>query len=341
LVSKNVSKKTGKFSILPRVFNHLIVFQFKLLKQTLEDIESQLLSTYQQRLLDLRTRLKRNRNDFELRIHMFQLERDMETRICAAFLHFMCTCFYGYKQFLRPILRRPNELSTDASVLFEFDSFLRSRDSSYSKFYSYILHTQMFTRFIEERSFLSSSTLNQSSLINENLHNYSLAFFDDCCSKVKASIENNEQQTLNLLDVHDTTMNYLSEKTTLILPELTNLNHSGAINGCNDSTDKSDKIINNGNQIHSQRKNGKTNFKLPQEQSQISSVKHIPNSPMIKRSKFERDKCQKVIFNLKKNYSIFIFNKKRSHEKIKQNQHNGLIVYYQMFILYGLCIYQQ
>ena len=220
---------------------------------------------------------------------MVQLERNMETRIRDAFLRFMCTCFYGYKQFLRPILRRPNELSTDASVLFEFDNFLRSRDSSYSKFYSYVLRTQMFIRFIEERSFLSSSTLNQSSLINENLHhNYSLAFFDECCSKIKSSIENNEQPIASLLDIHDTTTNYLSEKTTLILPEFTDLNHSGIVNGYNDS--KQNKTISNGNKIHSQPKHSTTNLRLPQEQS----AKMIPNSPMVRRSKFERDKCQKV-----------------------------------------------
>ncbi len=70
---------------------------------------------------------------------MVQLEREMETRIRDVFLRFMCTCFYGYRQFLRPILRKPNQLSTDASVLFQFDDFLHSRDSSYSKFYSHIL----------------------------------------------------------------------------------------------------------------------------------------------------------------------------------------------------------
>jgi hypothetical protein len=225
---------------------------------------------------------------------MVQLEREMETRIRDVFLRFMCTCFYGYKQFLRPILRRPNQLSTDASVLFEFDNFLHSRDSSYSKFYSYILHTQMFSRFIEERSFLSSSTLNQSSLINDNLnHNYSLAFFDECCTKVRISIENNDQQLISLLDTSDTTTNFLSEKTTLILPDFLDLNHSG-INGHNDSINKQNKLTNNGNKIHSQEKSQIKNLKVHQEQSQITSLKFIPNSPMVKRSKFERDKCQKI-----------------------------------------------
>lgn len=214
---------------------------------------------------------------------MVQLERTMETRIREAFLRFMCTCFYGYKQFLRPILRRPNQLSTDASVLFQFDKFLHSRDSSYSNFYSHILHTQMFIKFIEERSFLSSSTLNQSSVVNENLHhNYSLVFFDDCCTRIKSSIENNEQQRL-LMDANDTMKNILSEKTTLVLPEFADLNHSGA-NGHNDSNNTTNKTINHGNH----------NLKPHQESGQISSVKLIPNSPMVKRSKFERDKCQKV-----------------------------------------------
>ncbi|CAF5123547.1 unnamed protein product [Rotaria sp. Silwood1] len=77
--------------------------------------------------------------------------------------------------------------------------FLHSRDSSYSKFYSYILRTPMFSRFIEERSFLSSSTLNQSVLIKDSLHyTYSLACFDECYTKVKANIEYNEQQTVYL-----------------------------------------------------------------------------------------------------------------------------------------------
>jgi len=240
---------------------------------------------------------------------MVQLERNMETRIRDVFLRFMCTCFYGYKQFLRPILRRPNQLSTDASILFDFENFLRTRDSSYWKFYLYTSRTQMFSRFIEERSFLSSSTLNQTTLINDNLHhNYSLAFFDECCAKIQANIANNEPQSVSLLDTQNTTMNFLSEKTTLILPEFIDLNHSG-INGRTDSMSKQNKI-------HSHEKTETNNLKLPQEQSQISSFKHIPNSPMVKRSKFERDKCQKVIFNtcalrvpllFKKKFFLFIF----------------------------------
>ena len=248
------------------------------------------MKTHQERLYDLRTRLKRNRNDFELRIQMVQLEREMETRIRDVFLRFMCTCFYGYKQFLRPILRRPNQLSTDAAVLFQFDEFLHSRDSSYLKFYSCTLKTQMFIRFIEDRSFLSSSTLNQSSLNNDNLHhNYSLAFFDECCTRVKASIENNEQQTFHLLDSDDTTTSFLSEKTTLILPDFIESNHA-EVNGHHEVDSRSA----HGNRIHSQISDETRNLRVPPEPVQITSMKLVPNSPMVKRSKFEREKCQKV-----------------------------------------------
>ena len=250
------------------------------------------MNTYQQRLHDLRTRLRRNRNDFELRIQIIQLERSMETRIRDAFLRFMCTCFCGYQDYLCPIVGRPNLTSTDASHLFNFENFLLSRGSSSVEFFSIILHTQMFSRFIEERSFLSSSTLNQATLLNENIHhNYSLVFFDDCCARIQASIKNNKQKTVSLVDTHDTSMNFLSEKTTLILPDFVDMNHS-ATNGYTDPDSKQGKVINNGNKIHSQQAN---NLKIPQEHAQTSSMKHVPNSPMVKRSKLERDKGQKVI----------------------------------------------
>lgn len=259
---------------------------------------------------------------------MVLFEREIEARIREVFLRFMCTCFYGYKQFLRPILRRPNQLSTDASVLFEFENFLHSRDSSYLKFYSYILKTQMFIRFIEDRSFLSSSTLNQASLNNDNLHhNYSLAFFDECCSRIKASIENNEQQAFNLLDPEDTTTNFLSEKTTLILPEFIDSNHV-EINGHHQVDGRSNSSTSNGNQIKRQTTNETMNLRVPGEQVQITSMKLVPNSPMVKRSRFERDKCQKVSRDLRWSLEMFVMvlNTNRSLEKIKLNQLNGLIV---------------
>ncbi|CAF4981048.1 unnamed protein product, partial [Rotaria sp. Silwood1] len=85
----------------------------KIFPKKANEIKFQVLNTYQQRLYELRTHLKRNHNDSELHLQIVQLERNMETHIHDIFLRFMCTYFYGYKQFLRPILRRSNQLSTD------------------------------------------------------------------------------------------------------------------------------------------------------------------------------------------------------------------------------------
>ena len=276
-----------------RFFTNPLYFQFKQLKQSLEKIESEVANIYHPRLQDMRARLKRDRMDFDLRIQMVQLERQIETRIRDAFLQFMCTSFYGYKQYLRPILRRPNQLSTDASVLFEFDGFLNSRDSSYLKFYTYIVRTQMFSRFIEERSFLSSSTLNQSALIHENLHhNYSLAFFDECCKRVQQNLENNEQQPFSLLETPGTRKDFLTDKTTVILPDFVDASSPS-------TTGPTVEGLTNGNRIHSQKNAENNHLRVPPDAPGPGgmSLKLVPNSPMVKRSKYERDKCQKVRLN--------------------------------------------
>lgn len=53
-----------------------------------------------------------------------------------------------------------------------FVGFLKSRDRSHHRFYSLMIKTQMFSRFIEECSFVSDKDA-------------SLAFFDDCVDKVR------------------------------------------------------------------------------------------------------------------------------------------------------------
>jgi hypothetical protein len=53
--------------------------------------------------------------------------------------------------------------------------FLRSRDKTHHKFFTLIMKTQMFIRFIEERSFVSDMDA-------------SLAFFDECTEKVCGSL---------------------------------------------------------------------------------------------------------------------------------------------------------
>lgn len=54
------------------------------------------------------------------------------------------------------------------------EGFLKSRDKSYHKFYAHLMKMQAFSRFIEERSFVSDKDT-------------SLAFFDECLERVDES----------------------------------------------------------------------------------------------------------------------------------------------------------
>ena len=56
--------------------------------------------------------------------------------------------------------------------IFSPPGFLKSRDKAYHKFFVQLLKTQLFSRFIEERSFVSDNDA-------------SLAFFDECVDKVE------------------------------------------------------------------------------------------------------------------------------------------------------------
>lgn len=98
----------------------------------------------------------------------------IEVAIQEAFLRFMATILKGYEQFLKPITSAPTRETCDLTSLFDLEGFLRSRPSSQSKFFQTLTRTQMFSRFIEQRSFVTS----QDSL---------LAFFDNCLEKIDQS----------------------------------------------------------------------------------------------------------------------------------------------------------
>lgn len=86
----------------------------------------------------------------------------------------MASILQGYRSFLLPITKAPTIGATDPNSLFDLQGFLRSRDKAHVKFYMLLMKTQMFIRFIEERSFVSDM-------------DSSLAFFDECSDKVSPS----------------------------------------------------------------------------------------------------------------------------------------------------------
>jgi len=72
------------------------------------------------------------------------------------------------------------------SLMAMHSGFLKSRDKSHHKFYAHLMKMQAFSRFIEERSFVSDKDT-------------SLAFFDECLDRVDESRD--EQR---LIDIDDT-----------------------------------------------------------------------------------------------------------------------------------------
>lgn len=117
-------------------------------------------------------------------------QRKLELEIQEAFVRFMATILRGFRTFLLPITRAPTVGATDPTSLFNFEGFLMSHDRNHSQFYRLITKTQMFTHYIEERSFVSDKDT-------------SLAFFDDCEEKLTIADENFPGKPVKLFEKDD------------------------------------------------------------------------------------------------------------------------------------------
>ena len=144
--------------------------------------------------------------DFEFRMKRTEMQLDLEIR--EAFLHFMVAVLQGYRSFLLPITSAPTVGATDVENLFDQSGFLRSRDKNFHRFYVLLMKTQMFTKFIEERSFVSET-------------NTYHAFFDECVDRHEMAVRVRERNGGGLdpdqiafleLEVSD------SDRTVFILP---------------------------------------------------------------------------------------------------------------------------
>ncbi|XP_031508910.1 DENN domain-containing protein 4B isoform X3 [Papio anubis] len=107
----------------------------------------------------------------------------LEREVQGAFLRFMACLLKGYRVFLRPLTQAPSEGARDVDNLFFLQGFLKSRERSSHKLYSQLLHTQMFSQFIEECSFGSA-------------RHAALEFFDSCVDKVHPDQEKPEPTPL-------------------------------------------------------------------------------------------------------------------------------------------------
>ncbi|KAM6106161.1 LOW QUALITY PROTEIN: DENN domain-containing protein 4C [Pterocles gutturalis] len=142
--------------------------------------------------------------DFSWQKKMIELEMEIQ----EAFLRFMAS-IKGYRTFLKPITQAPSNKATAADSLFAHQGFLKSRDRAY-KFYTHLTKTQIFSRFIEECSFVSDKDTG-------------LAFFDDCIEKLFPDKGTEKGEKVDVDSVEDARLIELdesqkSEHTVFIMP---------------------------------------------------------------------------------------------------------------------------
>ncbi|XP_071576670.1 DENN domain-containing protein Crag isoform X4 [Temnothorax nylanderi] len=183
-------------------------------------------------------------------------EQALELEIQDAFLRFMATILKGYRSYLLPITKAPTVGTTDPTSLFNIQAFLRSRDKAHAKFYTMLARTQMFIRFIEERSFVSDMDM------------AGLAFFDECTERV-------EEENVTLLELDESQH---SERTVFIPPPEAGTNQTPIIY-------KSFKL--NPDLMRPQK-----NFCL--KNPSLSAFGMVPGSPMARRTKHEIKVAQRM-----------------------------------------------
>eukprot|EP00118_Oscarella_pearsei_P021141 m.235821 g.235821 ORF g.235821 m.235821 type:complete len:1382 (+) comp40129_c1_seq15:72-4217(+) len=154
---------------LPREFKNL---SWKLLPKKLTRVFCQTLDS-------LSAQRGNTADDGELAVEVAPLEtmagEEDNTKVSnisvrEAFLRFLAGLLKGYQTFLKPITCAPSDSSTDIRSLFDLKGFKKTKSSSEMEFFNGLLTTQMFAKFVEERSFTSH-------------HDSSLAFFDECTDK--------------------------------------------------------------------------------------------------------------------------------------------------------------
>lgn len=167
----------------------------RILKNTLKNIEEELIN-----ITCSGAKNSENTNSLDRDFKRKRKEQNLEQRIQEAFLRFMASMIRGYKDYLVPMSKAPSIGATDTTALFQMSAFLRSRDKAYHKFFNLLMKTQMFIRFIEERSFVSDG-------------DHNLTFFDECVERVGAY----DDESLEIRFI-DSDVGHSSERTKFILP---------------------------------------------------------------------------------------------------------------------------
>ncbi|XP_063151098.1 DENN domain-containing protein 4C isoform X2 [Candoia aspera] len=180
-------KKSMNWKLLPKK-------PCKSLLGTLKKLHPQLALVHRKTQEGSAVEMKPIEADFSWQKKMTQFEMEIQ----EAFLRFMAYILKGYRMFLKPITQAPSNKTTAADSLFDLQGFLKSRDRAYTKFYTALTKTQIFSRFIEECSFVSDKDTG-------------LAFFDDCVEKVDVD----SAEDIRLIEFDESQK---SEHTVFIMP---------------------------------------------------------------------------------------------------------------------------
>ncbi|XP_066939252.1 DENN domain-containing protein Crag isoform X7 [Macrobrachium rosenbergii] len=194
-------------------------------------------------------------SDFKMK----RKEQQLDVEIQEAFLRFTATILKGYSNYLLPIVSAKAGAACDTSSLFDLDAFVKSRDRAYHKFYQLLVNTQLFSKFIEERSFVSDKDA-------------SLAFFDDCAEKVTE-----DDTTLRLLEVEATQ----SEHTMFLPPPEPIYLPEGVLYSYKDFPKLNPELF-------------PTEEPKPALPAQVKQPQATPASPLARRTKHEVKSAQKL-----------------------------------------------
>nr|XP_027203828.1 DENN domain-containing protein 4C-like isoform X2 [Dermatophagoides pteronyssinus] len=164
------TKRMLNLDLLPKKY-------MKFLKEKLEEISAKIDQSVKSKERDVHMKRK--------------FDKQIEIEIQEAFLYFMASIMKDFQRHLKPITAAPKVGATDPTTLFYFEGFIQAHPENIG-FYSQLTKTQMFTKFIEERSLVSDKDI-------------SLAFFDDCIEKVEKyeSMNLKRISKLNLINFKD------------------------------------------------------------------------------------------------------------------------------------------
>ncbi|XP_073979172.1 DENN domain-containing protein Crag isoform X2 [Rhodnius prolixus] len=263
-------KRHLSIKLLPKKAGRTLRNNLDVLSEKLKDFIKQSMEPVNQSITD---------NSIDKEFQMKKKEQNLELEIQEAFLKFMATILKGYRNFLLPITKAPTVGTTDATSLFDLQGFLRSREKTHGKFFSLVTKTQMFIRFIEERSFVSDMDAG-------------LAFFDECTEKMDSDDENVRLLELDESQHSDRTVFFMPPEPTgetfvykgfNLDPALLRRPCCGWKHQTGETCDGRNKIAN----INAQAKD-----KIDRGRFSGNSV--TPGSPMARRTKYEIKTAQKL-----------------------------------------------